>query len=98
MYGFSESFNISVAAAVSLNHLVWQMRKLEVLWQLSEDEREDLLLAWVRASSGRKLSSLEELFETTVWDPDKPMDVAELWPDWSQIEPAPQLERGSRRG
>lgn len=98
MYGFSESFNISVAAAISLNHLVWQMRELEVPWQLSEDEREDLLLAWVRASSGQKLPSLEELFRTTVWNPDKPPDGLALWPDWPQIEPAPQLERGSRRG
>ncbi|MFP6765658.1 MAG: RNA methyltransferase [Planctomycetaceae bacterium] len=96
MYGFSESFNISVAAAVALNHLVYQMRQQKVAWQLSEVERDEILLAWVRASSGRKRQSLEDIFRSDIWNDDQAAEEAELWPDWSAIEPAPQLERKAR--
>ena len=96
MYGFSESFNISVAAAVVLNHLVCQMRQRNVAWQLSEEERDEILLAWVRASSGRKRQSLEEVFQAEIWDRDRPAEEVTLWPDWSAVEPAPQLERRAR--
>lgn len=98
MYGFSESFNISVAAAIALNHLVWRMRELDVAWQLSEAEREELLLAWVKTATGRKLSLLEERFRNEIWSDSPPGGESEVWPDWSTVEPAPQLERGSRRG
>lgn len=96
MYGFSESFNISVAAAVALNHLVWQIRELDVAWQLSEAERDEVLLAWVRASIGAKLPALEERFQKDVFDDSIKVNETELWPDWSSISPAAQLERGSR--
>lgn len=98
MYGFSESFNISVSAAVALNHLTWQMRELKVAWQLSEVERDELLLAWVRAATGARLTALEERFEQDVFTEAESADGTELWPDWSSISPAEQLERGSRHG
>lgn len=48
MYGFTESFNISVSCAISLHHLSHQMRGSELNWQLSEGEKEDLMLEWLR--------------------------------------------------
>lgn len=47
MYGFTESFNISVCAALSLFCLTEKMRKLPPeLWQLSEEEQIDQKLLW----------------------------------------------------
>jgi len=48
MYGFTESFNISVSVAITLSHVVEALHKSDVPWQLSEDERDALLLKWYR--------------------------------------------------
>ncbi len=46
MYGFTESFNISVSAALSLYQLTENLRKSEINWQLSEEEKVDIQIAW----------------------------------------------------
>ena len=46
MYGFTESFNISVCAALSLFYLTEKMRASDIPWQLSDDEQVDLKLCW----------------------------------------------------
>jgi len=48
MYGFTESLNISVSAAICLHHLTTELRKSNVNWQLSEADRADLLYDWTR--------------------------------------------------
>jgi len=48
MYGFTESLNISVSAAICLNTLVPKMRASEVPWQLSTEEKEEIRLRWLR--------------------------------------------------
>jgi len=50
MYGFVESFNISVSCAVSLHHLTHTLRKSGIPWQLDDTRREDILLQWLRVS------------------------------------------------
>ncbi|MDM8160160.1 RNA methyltransferase [Labilibaculum sp. K2S] len=47
MYGFTESFNISVSAAIVLNHLTTELRQSDIYWQLSEDEKLELKLDWL---------------------------------------------------
>ena len=84
MYGFTESFNISVAVAVCLHHLVWRMRQLDFDWQLSPAEREELLHDWVRISTGHRLNSLVKRF-----DQDRSAgggwSEGDFWPDWETI-------------
>ncbi|WP_017663046.1 TrmH family RNA methyltransferase [Baaleninema simplex] len=63
MYGFSESFNISVSAALSLYELTKRLRGETDNWQLGDRERVDLQLAWLRQSI-RASSQLEEEFLT----------------------------------
>lgn len=46
MYGFTESFNISVSAAIILHHLSEKLRKSEHPWQLTEEEIADVRLQW----------------------------------------------------
>jgi len=48
MYGFTESFNISVSAAICLNTLLLKLRKSDVNWQLSQHEITDMRLKWFR--------------------------------------------------
>ena len=46
MHGFTESFNISVAAALCLNQLTHNLRHSEIKWQLPENEKQELKLRW----------------------------------------------------
>ena len=46
MYGFTESFNISVSAALILNELTARLKRSEVDWALSEEEKNTLKLEW----------------------------------------------------
>jgi len=46
MYGFTESFNISVSAALSLYQFTENMRKSDVDWALSEEEKIEIQIAW----------------------------------------------------
>lgn len=49
MYGFTESFNISVSAALTMHHLTEKLRKSDIPWSLTEDERIDVLLNWAKS-------------------------------------------------
>lgn len=57
MYGFTESFNISVSASLVLNHLASALRRSDINWQLSDEEKLDLKLEWYKRSlkSGQKM-------------------------------------------
>jgi|SRR6056297_2375152 len=48
MVGFTESFNISVSVAIILHHLTSSLRKSEIDWQLSDNEKEEILLEWLK--------------------------------------------------
>ena len=50
MYGFVESFNISVSVAICLSQLSTQMRNQNLDWQLRESENQDLLFQWLKSS------------------------------------------------
>jgi tRNA (guanosine-2'-O-)-methyltransferase len=53
MYGFTESFNISVSAALSMYELTSRLRKSNNQYRLSEIEKEDILLDWMKSSIKR---------------------------------------------
>ncbi|RLD91062.1 MAG: TrmH family RNA methyltransferase [Bacteroidetes bacterium] len=61
MVGFTESYNISVSAALSVYTLSERLRKSNIPWQLSTEEREDILLEWARRSV-RSSENLEHEF------------------------------------
>ncbi|MEZ5104443.1 MAG: RNA methyltransferase [Draconibacterium sp.] len=62
MYGFTESFNISVSAAVILYELTDKMRKVDHLaWQLTEDEKTALKIQWIKKSV-KSSAMIEERF------------------------------------
>lgn len=51
MFGFVESFNVSVSVALSLYDIITRLHRSEYMWQLSEQEQEDLLLKWICKTS-----------------------------------------------
>ncbi len=61
MFGFTESFNISVSAALCLNTLITKLHQSNTDWHLNEAERNELLLTWLR-NSIRKVDLIEKDF------------------------------------
>ena len=50
MYGFTESFNISVSAAIILHHLTLNLRNSNTAWHLTDEEKIQLKIQWLRNS------------------------------------------------
>ncbi|MEM7036863.1 MAG: RNA methyltransferase, partial [Bacteroidota bacterium] len=61
MYGFTESYNVSVATALALSHLRRALQHSDLPWQLSEAEAVDLRIKWLRHSI-RASERLEKRF------------------------------------
>ncbi len=61
IYGFTESFNISVSAAIILHHLSHSMKKSTIPWHLSPDEVIKLKYAWLM-NSIKRADLLEKKF------------------------------------
>jgi len=61
MYGFTESFNISVSAALCLRSLVEKLHKADFDWHLNKEEMDEHMLKWLR-NSIRKVDSIEKDF------------------------------------
>lgn len=53
MFGFTESFNISVSAAICLSHITKRLHESEIDWELSDEEKKALLLEWAVKSVQR---------------------------------------------
>ncbi|MDP4291540.1 MAG: TrmH family RNA methyltransferase, partial [Bacteroidota bacterium] len=50
MYGFTESYNISVSAALCMFSMRESLESKGIAWQLTEDEILDLKLDWAKKS------------------------------------------------
>ena len=50
MYGFTQSFNVSVCAALCLNNLIKRLHNSDTAWRLTDDERNVLRLDWIMKS------------------------------------------------
>ncbi|MEM0517281.1 MULTISPECIES: TrmH family RNA methyltransferase [Aequorivita] len=59
MYGFTESLNISVSAAIILQSVVSKLKQSPVNWKLSEDEKLEIELAWMK----KTIKASEEIIE-----------------------------------
>lgn len=59
MVGFTESLNISVAAAIILQQLTSDLRNGELPWQLTEEEKKEKMLDWTKKS----IKSIDDILE-----------------------------------
>ena len=53
MYGFTESFNLSVSAAICLYEMRMKMDKESISWEMNEQEEDQVLLNWLSYSIDR---------------------------------------------
>ncbi|NLT72535.1 MAG: RNA methyltransferase [Verrucomicrobiaceae bacterium] len=63
MYGFTESFNISVTVALAVSRLIERLRASGIAWQLDESEKKELTLAFYR-----RILTRHELLEERFWE------------------------------
>ena len=61
MYGFTESFNISVSAALCLFHFTSAIRCNPIEWRLSEEEILDIQIEWFR-NTIKESELIEKMF------------------------------------
>ena len=59
MYGFTESLNISVSAAIILQEVVSRLKQTEIAWHLTENEKQILELDWTK----KTIRSASEIIE-----------------------------------
>jgi tRNA (guanosine-2'-O-)-methyltransferase len=59
MYGFTESLNISVSAAVILQSVVTRLKDSDIDWKLSEDEKKEIILHWTKMT----IKSVDQIVE-----------------------------------
>ncbi len=65
MFGFVESFNISVSCALVLHHLIHKIRELNIDWNLTPEEKRNLLLDWLRKNI-KNWRSIENAYNAAV--------------------------------
>lgn len=61
MYGFTQSFNVSVSAALILYHITTQLRQSSIPWHLSPEQELDIRLTWLRKAI-KGIKGFEKLF------------------------------------
>lgn len=64
MYGFTESFNISVSVALCLYECTERIRKSDIKWELSPEEKNEVLLGWLK-NSIKSAAKILEKFENS---------------------------------
>ena len=67
IYGFTESYNVSVANGILLHELINRLRKSDVDWHLSEEERNDLFLDWTMKSINSSDMIADKFMEEQGW-------------------------------
>lgn len=63
MVGFTESLNISVAAAIILQDLTTKLRLSDIDWKLSQEEKDALYAEWIQKSI-KSISKITERYKS----------------------------------
>lgn len=63
MYGFTESLNISVSVAIILQSLVSKLKQTDIEWQLSEAEKLELEMEWMKRTIKASDQIIERFYE-----------------------------------
>ncbi len=68
IYGFTESYNVSVANGILLHELINRLRNSDIHWHLSEEERSDLFLDWTMKSINSSDMIADKFMEEQGWE------------------------------
>lgn len=66
MYGFTESFNLSVSAAICLYEMREKMQNESIHWQMNDEEKDEVLLNWLRYSIDRSEIVEDDFYKNRV--------------------------------
>jgi len=72
MYGFTESLNLSVSAAIILQSVVTKLKQSTIKWQLSEEEKQEILLEWTKNT----IKNVDEIVERYYSDLNSNIQIA----------------------
>ena len=64
MVGFTQSYNLSVSAGISLHHFTTKIRDSSINWQLSEEDKTHLYIDWLSKSTPTGKVLLEKFINT----------------------------------
>ena len=64
MYGFTESLNISVSAAIILQGVVAKLKQTDLNWQLSDEEKQEIRLDWTKKTIRNAEEIIERYYQT----------------------------------
>ncbi len=64
MVGFTQSYNLSVSAGISLHHFTTKIRDSSINWQLSEEDKTNLYIDWLSKSTPTGKVLLEKFINT----------------------------------
>ena len=67
MYGFTESFNVSVSAGIILHYLRNELTGKRINWHLSESEKQLIKLDWLKKSLKRSELIEKEFYSKNCW-------------------------------
>ena len=67
MYGFTESFNLSVSVAICLYEIRMKMEKENIKWHMTKDEKNQVLLDWLRCSIDRSEIVEDDFLKNRLW-------------------------------
>jgi tRNA (guanosine-2'-O-)-methyltransferase len=65
MVGFTESFNVSVSAALSMQHILQRMKEGNHPWQLPDRDQKYLLAKWMISDVHKPQLHLKQAFTKT---------------------------------
>ncbi|MEM8857467.1 MAG: RNA methyltransferase [Chloroflexota bacterium] len=77
MHGFTQSFNISVSAALTFQKLTNQLRQSNTAWKIPSEQRLDILVDWLLKSATRGEALARQFFR----DRDLPIPEIYLEPE-----------------
>ncbi|GIK69566.1 MAG: tRNA (guanosine(18)-2'-O)-methyltransferase [Bacteroidota bacterium] len=64
MFGFTESFNISVSASIIMYHLSTMLRESSIPWQLTKEEQTEQLITWAKKTLKKPHLLIKQFSET----------------------------------
>ena len=67
MYRFTESFNLYVSAAICLYEMRMKMEKENIKWHMTKDEKNQVLLDWLRCSIDRSEIVEDDFLKNRLW-------------------------------
>jgi tRNA (guanosine-2'-O-)-methyltransferase len=61
MYGFTESYNLSVSAGICMYDFIHRLKSSTTNWELSDTDRDDILFEWLKHTIDRSDKVIEHL-------------------------------------